>query len=126
MTNTLKNMGWNIMNIDNKSIMEKLKLRNKQYEDFILSHIVRPYQEGDIRIESITFSKNSKKKASYYYFNLLDAIYNDTEWFGKVVSRLVGIYDEIDFSFFPEYDAIAQELKEHLIENGIKPSRRYE
>ncbi len=97
-------------------------LRNNQYEEFILTHVIRPYQghlELVERVERLVYSDDSNRKTSFNYCHLIDFYRLDKKWWNLVIVRLSKIYDKIDFSFFPD-DEFAIFLKHSLLEMGVK------
>lgn len=99
-------------------------LKNDQYYEFILTHIVRPYQTMigyKKRIERISY-KASKSETTINYFVLQNYAWEEQyrEWFNCVIDRLSRIYNQCDYSFFPRDDFFANTLKRRMIDSGIE------
>lgn len=102
------------------------RLYNEQYHDFILSHVIRPYQGMlglDERVTAIVFKK-SESPVLFNYCDLIMFAHTNKEWWSSVISRLSGCYSAIDYSFFPN-EAFAQDLQKALITSGVKPIVRF-
>lgn len=98
------------------------RLLNTQYTEFILDHVVRPYQNMigcEKRIERLMFV-DTDDPASFNYSRLVLIYHTNSHWFNVVLERLVCIYEAIDFSFFPN-ESFAQALQKELIARGVKP-----
>lgn len=99
------------------------RLLNNQYTQFVLDHVVRPYQGtlgiGEIRAERLVFDRTNDP-AAFNYAELI--VYSNTraDWYDLVIDRLSRCYEAIDFSFFPN-EAFAQQLQKSLIAKGVKP-----
>ena len=99
-------------------------IRNDQYHEFILSHIVRPYQTmigREKRIEGMRYKPFGKNETTINYFELQNYAWEEQykEWFNCVLDRLSRIYKQCDYSFFPQDDFFANTLKRRMIEAGI-------
>jgi len=99
------------------------KLINTQYRDFILDHVVRPYQNMMLiiptkRVERLVYHE-TKCETSFNYFRLKFEARDNDKWFKMVTDRLSQIYSCIDYSFFPK-DDFADRLKNELILKGTK------
>lgn len=98
-----------------------MRLLNIQYIQFILDHVVRPYQGMlgyEKRIERLLFVSSSNP-TSINYADLIVLSNTNKFWFDHVIMRLAKCYEAIDFSFFPN-EAFADELKKALLNAGIK------
>lgn len=99
-------------------------LNNDQYDNFILTQVVRPYlnvlYDDHPYVEKIGYSNRSTSMATFEYSSLYDLAMLNPEWLEMVTSRLSKIYSQIDFSFFPE-DEFADLLKMELVAKGIFP-----
>lgn len=103
-----------------------MRLLNTQYTQFILDHVVRPYQGMlgyEERIERLMFVRTIEPK-SINYADLIIYCNTRLEWFDLVVTRLSKCYEAIDFSFFPN-EAFANELQKSLIKAGVKSLTYY-
>lgn len=93
-------------------------LRNNVHEKFILSHIIRPYQNdilpGDYRLDR--FSPE-------LYSRLTEFAEEDPAWFDKVCLRIAKIYREIDQDVFP-FDEFSNMLLGRLKELGVQINPR--
>ena len=91
----------------------KLTLKNTQYEDFVMYHVLRPYKTFlgyEHRITSDMFEDA--------YLRILEIGAKNSDWINLIFDRLSRIYGKIDFSFFPN-DATANFIKENLIKRGV-------
>ena len=96
---------------------------NKQYHNFILDHIVRPYQSMlgfSKRIENMRYVPFGKNETTINYFELQNYAFEEKLWFDTILQRLSKIYNVCDYSFFPENDFFAVTLKRKMIDVGIK------
>jgi hypothetical protein len=100
-------------------------IKNEQYENFILSHVVRPYQGmlwvGEKTIKRIVFRPEESNQEINYKLLICHI---GREWFSLVVKRISKIYKVIDFSFFPN-DQFARTLRAELIKSGVKEMALY-
>lgn len=99
------------------------KLINAQYRDFILRHVIRPYQNQLLvvpvkRVEKLVYHA-TRHETSYNYFRLEIEARENPEWLKDIVERISKIYSCIDYSFFPK-DVFADRLKFELINKGVK------
>ena len=105
-------------------------IRNDQYHEFILSHIVRPYQTmigREKRIEGMRYKPFGKNETTINYFELQNYAWEEQykEWFNCILDRLSRIYKQCDYSFFPQDDFFANTLKRRMIEAGIEDVSPY-
>lgn len=103
----------------------KKVLLNEQYPEFILTHVVRPYQGMLGREKTITHLRYvpfGDNETGLNYFELQNYAWEAKyeEWFKSVIERLAKIYKQCDYSFFPQDDFFANTLKRKMIEAGIK------
>jgi hypothetical protein len=88
-------------------------LENKTYKDFVLMHILRPYQN------MIGIEKRIEKFNSYTYERLPKLCKKNPEWENCVFNRISRIYSHIEESIFPS-DETGIYIKNKLQEYGIK------
>jgi hypothetical protein len=105
-------------------------IRNEQYHEFILTHIVRPYQTmigREKRVEGMRYKPFGKNETTINYFELQNYAWEEQykEWFETVLNRLSRIYNQCDYSFFPQDDFFANTLKRRMIDVGIKDVSPY-
>lgn len=105
-----------------------MKIENTQYKDFILTHVLRPFQNMlgiDKTIENIKFKPNINNK-TFNYFDIQKISENNQEWFNLVIERLSKCFESCDYSFFPSSDTFANTLKKKMIDAGIENNSPFE
>ena len=115
---------------DAKRVLPAAVIRNDQYHEFILSHIVRPYQTmigREKRIEGMRYKPFGKNETTINYFELQNYAWEEQykEWFNCVLDRLSRIYKQCDYSFFPQDDFFFFLLKRRMIKAGIEDVSPY-
>lgn len=96
-------------------------LHNEQYTQFIINHVIKPYQskimDGKANIKTLCFN-SPRTNTEFNYECLINLIDHNPEWWELVIDRLSRIYTKIDFSFFPD-ERFAHKFKKALYNKGV-------
>lgn len=87
-------------------------MRNKQYTDFVLQHVLRPFQT--------MIAPEGKITVSEYYSRIPDLADENPEWWNLVIDRLSRCYKRIEYGVLDLDSPTGRRLFRCLAEKGVE------